>query len=91
MIKDFLIISGKWHDGLYCLTREGIPGGVYRSRFITLKSPLFPFDIFCTHFSPFVFVIDFFFDLCHFFFVFLMVLQISMPPFRILILSTSQT
>ena len=70
MNKDFLIISGKWHDGLHCSTREGIPGGVYRSRFITLKSPFFPFDIFCTHFSPFVFVIEFFFDLCQFFFCF---------------------
>ena len=26
--KDFLIILGKWHDGLPCSTREGKPGGV---------------------------------------------------------------
>ena len=26
--KDFLILSGEWHDGLSCLTREGKPGGV---------------------------------------------------------------
>ena len=26
--KDFLILSGEWHDGLPCLTREEIPGGV---------------------------------------------------------------
>ena len=87
MNKDILIILEEWHNGLHCLTREGISGGVFRSRFITLKSPIFPFDIFCTHFSPFVFVIEFFFDLCQFFlqcfFVFLMVLQISTPPFQI--------
>ena len=89
MNKAFLIISGEW-DGFPCLMKEGIQSGVFRSRFIILKSPLSPFDIFCSHFSPFVFVIELSFDLCHFFFVFLMVLQISMPPFRISILSTSQ-
>ena len=26
--KDFLIVSGEWHDGLPCLTKEGKPGGV---------------------------------------------------------------
>ena len=26
--KDFLIISGEWHDGLTCLIVEGEPGGV---------------------------------------------------------------
>jgi len=26
--KDFLIVSGEWHDGLPCLTREGQLGGV---------------------------------------------------------------
>ena len=26
--KDFLIVSGKWHDGLLCPTREGKPSGV---------------------------------------------------------------
>ena len=25
--KDFLIMSGEWHDGLLCPTREGQPGG----------------------------------------------------------------
>jgi len=25
--KDFLIVSGEWHDGLPCPTREGQPGG----------------------------------------------------------------
>ena len=89
MNKAFLIISGEW-DGFPCLMKEGIQSGVFRSRFIILKSLLSPFDIFCSHFSPFVFVIELSFDLCHFFFVFLMVLQISMPPFRISILSTSQ-
>ena len=28
MNKDFLIVSGEWHDGLPCLTREGTPCGV---------------------------------------------------------------
>ena len=28
--KDFLIVSGEWHDGLHCLTEEGEPGGVSR-------------------------------------------------------------
>ena len=68
MNKDFLIVLGEWHDDLHYPTREGIPDGVFRSRFITSKSPFFPFDIFCTHFSPFVFVIELIFDLCHFFF-----------------------
>ena len=61
--KDFLIVSGEWHDGFHCMTREGIPGGVFRSRFITSKSPFFPFDIFCTYFSPFMFVIELSFNL----------------------------
>ena len=30
--KDFLIVSGKWHDGLHCPTEEGEPGGVSRVR-----------------------------------------------------------
>ena len=65
MNKDFLIISREWHDSLPCSAREGIPGGVFRSRFITSKLPFFPLDIFCTHFSPFVFVIELSFNLCH--------------------------
>ena len=28
--KDFLIVSGGWHDGLHCPTKEGAPGGVFR-------------------------------------------------------------
>ena len=28
--KDFLIVSGEWHDGLPCPTVEGEPGGVSR-------------------------------------------------------------
>ena len=27
--KDFLIMSGGWHDGLPCPTEEGAPGGVF--------------------------------------------------------------
>ena len=28
--KEFLIVSGGWHDGLHCPTEEGAPGGVFR-------------------------------------------------------------
>ena len=41
MNKDFLIVLGEWHDGLPYPTREGLLGGVFRSRFITSKSPFF--------------------------------------------------
>ena len=27
---DFLIVSGAWHDGLPCLTKEGTPGGAFK-------------------------------------------------------------
>ena len=27
--KDFLIVSGAWHDGLPCPTKEGTPGGAF--------------------------------------------------------------
>ena len=27
--KDFLIVSGAWHDGLSCPTQEGTPGGAF--------------------------------------------------------------
>ena len=39
MNKDFLIISGEWHNGLPYLMREGTPSGVSMSRFIASKSP----------------------------------------------------
>ena len=28
--KDFLIMSGGWHDSLPCLTEERAPGGVFK-------------------------------------------------------------
>ena len=28
--KDFLIMSGEWHDGFHCPIEEGEPGGVAR-------------------------------------------------------------
>ena len=28
MYKDFLIVSGEWHDGLHCPTQDREPGGV---------------------------------------------------------------
>ena len=50
MNKDYLIVSGEWHDGLYRPTREGTPGGVFRSRSIVLIIiPLFPIDILSIH------------------------------------------
>ena len=74
MNKDFLIVSGEWHDGLPCLMREGNPGGVL-GLVLLLESHLFSLDTFCTHLSMFMLAIGFFsFDLCHFlltkFFVF---------------------
>mgnify|MGYP000938029819 CR=1 FL=1 len=57
MNKDYLIVSGEWHDGLHCPTRDGIPGGVRRSRFIILISFPFLTNIFCSHFFLFVLVI----------------------------------
>ena len=42
MNKDYLIVSGEWHDGLYCPTREGTPSGAPESRFFVLMIiPLF--------------------------------------------------
>ena len=28
--KDFLIVSGAWHDGLPCSTKEGTPSGAFK-------------------------------------------------------------
>ena len=28
MDEDFLIVSGEWHDGLHCPTKDGTPGGM---------------------------------------------------------------
>ena len=28
MDEDFLIVSGEWHDGLHCPTKDGIPSRV---------------------------------------------------------------
>ena len=36
MDKDYLIISGEWHDGFHCPTQDGTLGGVFRFRFTTL-------------------------------------------------------
>ena len=41
MNKDFLIVSGEWHDGLYYPTIEGTLGGYFRSRLMILIIPLF--------------------------------------------------
>ena len=46
MDKDFLIVSGEWHDRLHCLTQGGTLGGVFRFRFTTLTIPLFLLTIF---------------------------------------------
>ena len=54
MNKDYLIISGEWHDGLHCPTREGIPSGVLRSRSTILTTLFF---IISTHFLLSILVI----------------------------------
>ena len=47
MTKDYLIVLGEWHDDLHYPTREGTPGGVFRSRSIVLiLKPPFLTDIF---------------------------------------------
>ena len=43
--KDFLIISGEWHDGLHCPTRDRKPGGVLRFRLIALTLSLFSLTV----------------------------------------------
>ena len=45
MDQDFLIISGKWHDGLHCPTRDGKLGGVLRFRFTVLTLPIFSLTV----------------------------------------------
>ena len=50
--KDFLIVSGEWHDGLPCPTKEGQPGGVLGLR-----------CLFTSSFCLFGFVLFFFFFL----------------------------
>ena len=47
--KDYLIISGEWHDGLHCPTRERTLGGVFRPRFIILTIPFFLTNISFAH------------------------------------------
>ena len=49
MNQDYLIISGEWHYGLHCSTREGTLGGVFRSRSIILTTPFFLTDISRAH------------------------------------------
>ena len=39
MDKDYLIVSGEWHDGLHYPTQEGTLGGVLRFRFMILTIP----------------------------------------------------
>ena len=46
MDKDFLIVSGEWHDGLHCPTRDGTTGRVFRFRLTTLTIPLFSLKLF---------------------------------------------
>ena len=46
MDKDFLIVSGEWHDGLHYPTRDGTPGGVFRFTILTI--PLFSLAFLCS-------------------------------------------
>ena len=41
MNKDYLIVSGEWHDSLHCPIREGTPSRVLRFRSIILTTSLF--------------------------------------------------
>ena len=56
MNKDYLIVSGEWHDGLHCPMREGTPGGVFRFRSIVFNNT--------TPFSYRLFSCLFFFSIC---------------------------
>ena len=47
--KDFLIISGEWHDGLHCPTREGKLGGALGLDSQFQSYPLFRFFNFCLY------------------------------------------
>ena len=40
MDQDFLIVSGDWHDGLQCPTRDGTSGGAFRFRLTVLTMPI---------------------------------------------------
>ena len=50
MDKDFLIVSGEWHDGLHCPTRDLTPGGVRRFRLTDLTLPFFTYSFFFLYF-----------------------------------------
>ena len=64
--KDFLIVSGEWHDGLPCPMREGQPGGVLGLR-----------CLFASSLCSYGFNLFFFSHLIKDFLVFLMILQID--------------
>ena len=60
--KDFLIVSGDWHDGLSCPTREGQPGGVLDLGRLCLKLILLHSSfLFYLYLKFFVICIYFFF------------------------------
>ena len=66
MNKDYLIVLGEWHDNLHYPTKEGTPGGFFRSRSIVLIIiPLFLTNIFRAHLF---FVFFFFFSSCTYYF-----------------------
>ena len=68
MNKDFLIVSGEWHDGLPCLTREGQLGGVLGLGLFLQNYPFFNltcsvpiFLILCQYLNfPLIYVVPFF-------------------------------
>ena len=49
--KDFLIVSGEWHDGLPCLTREGTPSGALGLSWLFQSHPFFFFFGLCLYMS----------------------------------------
>ena len=71
MDKDYLIVSGEWHDGLHYPTQEGTLGGVHRFRFMILTIPplllmfsVLIFSIFTCKYDLTLFVLFFLLHVC---------------------------
>ena len=71
MDKDYLIVSGEWHDGLHYPTQEGTLGGVLRFRFMILTIPplllmfsVLIFSIFTCKYDLTLFVLFFLLHVC---------------------------
>ena len=71
MDKDYLIVSGEWHDGLHYPTQEGTLGGILRFRFMILTIPplllmfsVLIFSIFTCKYDLTLFVLFFLLHVC---------------------------